>query len=292
MRHKIAILVSLTFTAFMAFADEQLPVLKVGSEVYSNVTVTKVTATDVYFTSANGMANAKLKKLDPALQNHFHYDAAKAEAVEQQQKRPYKDVASRVPDSNDPKAVMDDAIARVQAIVNQPVTQVTRTPDMEVAIYRPGWFHPGAEKPDFNTVDVRATQQGTYDKNEYVSSDENPGVAFLGRELEFNPMTKYFYTDRSLPKKKLSEPEMLEINRLYRVIGSCEEKLKHTQEYSQAAAPNAAPDHSQSSQSPLTLPAPMLGFLSAHKQAEVIALAALILILLAARYVNGRHSEL
>jgi hypothetical protein len=38
-------------------------------------------------------------------------------------------------------------------------------------------------------------------------------------------MTKYFYEDRSLPKKKLTEAEMLEINRLYRVIGQCEQQL-------------------------------------------------------------------
>ena len=46
-----------------------------------------------------------------------------------------------------------------------------------------------------------------------------------GRELEFNAMTKYFYVDRTLPKKRLTEAEMLEINRLYRVIGSTEQKL-------------------------------------------------------------------
>ena len=38
-------------------------------------------------------------------------------------------------------------------------------------------------------------------------------------------MTKYFYTDRLLPKKKLTEAEMLQINDLYRVIGHCNEQL-------------------------------------------------------------------
>ena len=45
---------------------------------------------------------------------------------------------------------------------------------------------------------------------------------FIARNLEFNAMTKYFYVDRTLPKARLSEPEMLEINRLYRIIGSVE----------------------------------------------------------------------
>ena len=68
-------------------ADEQLPVLKVGSDVYSNVMVTTVTTTDIYFTYDGGMANAKLKDLDPALQKHFHYNAAEASAAEEQQRQ-------------------------------------------------------------------------------------------------------------------------------------------------------------------------------------------------------------
>jgi thiol-disulfide isomerase/thioredoxin len=70
-------------------ADEKLPVLKTGSEVYSNVNVTTITATYIYFTYNNekGMANAKLKSLNPELQKHFHYNATKAGAGEQQQKQ-------------------------------------------------------------------------------------------------------------------------------------------------------------------------------------------------------------
>ena len=52
--------------ASAAETNDFLPALKVGSEVYSNVTVTKVTDTDIYFTYAGGMANVKLSKLDPA----------------------------------------------------------------------------------------------------------------------------------------------------------------------------------------------------------------------------------
>lgn len=117
------------------------------------------------------------------------------------------------------------AVARVQGIVNQPVTAYNRTPDMHVAEFGAVWFHPGALKPDFNKVDVRQSQQKDYDKYEYVSSDLNPGVAFIGHDLEFNPMTKLFYTNRSLPKKKLTEDEMIEIDQLYRIIGRCEQQL-------------------------------------------------------------------
>ena len=48
---------------------------------------------------------------------------------------------------------------------------------------------------------------------------------FVASELEFNSMTKYFYVDRTAPKKRLSDAEMLEINRLYRIIGRDEQSL-------------------------------------------------------------------
>jgi thiol-disulfide isomerase/thioredoxin len=75
----------LCFAALTAGADETLPVLVINGETYSNVTVTAVTATDVFFQYAGGMGNAKLKDLDPKLQAHFHYDSAKDLQIEKQQ---------------------------------------------------------------------------------------------------------------------------------------------------------------------------------------------------------------
>jgi hypothetical protein len=75
----------LLLIALKVCADEKLPVLKVGDEVFSNVTVTAVTPTDIYFTYPGGMANAKLKKLGPELQKHFHYNGTNAMAVEKKQ---------------------------------------------------------------------------------------------------------------------------------------------------------------------------------------------------------------
>lgn len=65
-------------------ADEKLALLRAGSETYSNVTVTTVSATDVYFTYAGGMGNVKLKNLPPELQQHFNYDPARARQMELQ----------------------------------------------------------------------------------------------------------------------------------------------------------------------------------------------------------------
>jgi cytochrome c biogenesis protein CcmG/thiol:disulfide interchange protein DsbE len=79
------ILAFLFLAAYTLRADEMLPILTAKGEVYSNVTVTTVTATDVYFTYTNGLGNAKLKDLSPELQKHFHYDATKSAAAEKQQ---------------------------------------------------------------------------------------------------------------------------------------------------------------------------------------------------------------
>jgi hypothetical protein len=112
---------------------------------------------------------------------------------------------------------------RVVAIVNQPITHLPRSGPVE--LFSPGWFHPGAMKPDFNNVDIRTTQEFPYDGDSYVTSDVNPSEMFIGSELEFNAMTKYFYADLTLPKKRLSNTEMLKINGLYRVIGQGEQAL-------------------------------------------------------------------
>ena len=70
----------------IAVAGETLPVLKAGAEVYSNVTILSVSATDIYFTGSRGLANAKLKDLDPALQKHFNFNPTNAATIEQGQK--------------------------------------------------------------------------------------------------------------------------------------------------------------------------------------------------------------
>ena len=68
-------------------ADETFDVLPVGSVTYTNVTVTEVTATDIYFNYPGGIGNAKLKDLSPALQEHFHYNQANAVVMEDRQAR-------------------------------------------------------------------------------------------------------------------------------------------------------------------------------------------------------------
>ncbi len=127
------------------------------------------------------------------------------------------------------KKALKEAIDSVNAIVNQPVPFVARTrQNWEKCGWFPdGWFHPGATTPDFNNVDIRKTQEtSNYTDHPYASSNLTQDRAFITSEMEFNSMTKFFYQDRSLPKKKLTEDEMLEINRLYRIIGRCSDALQ------------------------------------------------------------------
>jgi hypothetical protein len=134
------------------------------------------------------------------------------------------------------QALIKRAVDRVIAIVNQPVPKVPLTPALNAGVWPQGWFHPGAITPNFDTVDVRKTQDAAqYSKYPYITSNLNPSVAFPGNEVEFNPMTKLFYQDRTLPKKRLSEREMVEINSLYRVIGKSKAQL--------AAMGKGAPAH-------------------------------------------------
>lgn len=63
-------------------ADQHFDELTVGDDSYRDVTVTRVTETDIYFTHANGMGNAKLRKLAPELQRAFEFDPAEAAEAE------------------------------------------------------------------------------------------------------------------------------------------------------------------------------------------------------------------
>jgi cytochrome c biogenesis protein CcmG/thiol:disulfide interchange protein DsbE len=60
------------------FAEEQIPgrmpTLQVGVQTYTNVIITGKTATDLFIRHAGGMANVKLRNLDPEMQIRFGYD--------------------------------------------------------------------------------------------------------------------------------------------------------------------------------------------------------------------------
>jgi len=69
------------FAAMTVGAADRFPMLHAGDDSFTNVTVTSVTPTDLYFTHAGGMGNVKLKDLDAALQKHFKYNPTNAARI-------------------------------------------------------------------------------------------------------------------------------------------------------------------------------------------------------------------
>jgi len=80
MRYKLILSLLVAALTFTVRAGEKFPVLHAGTDTYTNVTVTKVTATDVFFTCTSGMANVKVKDLSPELQKHFSFGLPKSQA--------------------------------------------------------------------------------------------------------------------------------------------------------------------------------------------------------------------
>ncbi len=118
------------------------------------------------------------------------------------------------------RAEMDAAVARIRAIVNQVPSTVTK-PANET-----GWiegFHPGATKPDFDHTDIVSGRKPY--TVAYIQMEGAPNVFYRGADCEFNSETKFFYTNRELPKKKLSDSEYQELVRLYRFVGKCQRDL-------------------------------------------------------------------
>lgn len=63
----------------------RLDTLKVGATTYKDVTVLGANTTDLYFRYSGGVANVKLKYLDPDLQKRFDFNPKAAEEAEKRQ---------------------------------------------------------------------------------------------------------------------------------------------------------------------------------------------------------------
>lgn len=73
---------AVTMLTSHALAEDVLPTLKVGSDIYTNVTVINVTDTELFFKHGGVMGNVKLAELDPALQKTFGYVPPKPQPAE------------------------------------------------------------------------------------------------------------------------------------------------------------------------------------------------------------------
>jgi cytochrome c biogenesis protein CcmG, thiol:disulfide interchange protein DsbE len=82
---RLLICLNLSLIACVSAAPLQLDFLKVGSKVYSNVTIIGANTTDLYFTHSQGISNVKLRTLDEKLRQRFQYDPKLAAEAERQQ---------------------------------------------------------------------------------------------------------------------------------------------------------------------------------------------------------------
>jgi cytochrome c biogenesis protein CcmG, thiol:disulfide interchange protein DsbE len=103
---------------------KRLDTLTVGTQTYSNVTITSLTPSDVYFTHSRGLANAKLNRLDPALQNRLGFDAAQATRAQQDQTRSqarYLQTLGTPPPATNP---VPQAEITARSLLNQPAPTI------------------------------------------------------------------------------------------------------------------------------------------------------------------------
>jgi cytochrome c biogenesis protein CcmG, thiol:disulfide interchange protein DsbE len=135
MRIAFAVLVSLLALIWPAYGDDRLPTLTVGDTIYTNVLVLRVTATDIFFTSANGIGNAKITNLEPALQAQFAPDAAKAGEVDKIQSEANVEYL-RAQALQAPPAPLADA--QTPAATNGPAAESTNKPIARSFLGQPG----------------------------------------------------------------------------------------------------------------------------------------------------------
>ena len=90
-------------TSLLLADGEKLATLAVGQEVYTDVTVTSATATDIYFSHSRGMGNAKLKNLEPELQQRFHFNPETAADKQRQQAEANARYTQALKDANPPR---------------------------------------------------------------------------------------------------------------------------------------------------------------------------------------------
>jgi len=117
----------------------KLDVLKAGSRTYHNIMVLGASETDLYFKHSGGIANVKLKYLEPETQKQFNFDAkaaAEAERRQLQEDSAYHDtvaseLSTRAQDAI--KAARDSAAssensladpATNQSLINQPAPKL------------------------------------------------------------------------------------------------------------------------------------------------------------------------
>ena len=114
--------------------------LKAGNRTYRNITVLGASETDLYFKHSRGIANVKLKYLEPEMQKRFDFDpraAAEAERRQLQEDTAYHETVAielstraqkAIKATRDAAATSEDSLADPvtnQSLINQPAPKLT-----------------------------------------------------------------------------------------------------------------------------------------------------------------------
>jgi hypothetical protein len=117
-------------------------------------------------------------------------------------------------------------VSEAQTVTNEIQAIVNQTPTVLPAkVGTTTWigFHAGAMKPNFRSITLDELKRGRqFYTVDSTSMDGAPTVFYVARETEFNPMTKFFYTDRTKAKKRLSDAEYDRLLVLYHRLGEIE----------------------------------------------------------------------
>ncbi len=166
----------------------------------------------------DALKNLALEKTGiDALQQKINAAAALSQAAIHTVANASQGLATETPAT---RAAMAAAVQRIRIIVNQVPPAVAKPAGAESWNYG---FHPGAAKPDFDHTDIVSGRE--FWPHDYIDMQGNPDVYYRGADCEFNSQTKFFYSNRDLPKKRLSDAEYQELVRLYRFVGKCQREL-------------------------------------------------------------------
>ena len=149
LRRVIPLLAAMLLIA-QADAQTKLAILTAGGRTYTNVVVLGFNTTDLYFTYATGIANVKLRLLEPELQAKFRYDAATAAQAEKQQVEDDKRYKETVRDELEAEATRNSAAARndrawAELALQDPIGHDPLLHVAAAALQVEKWFGP---KPD------------------------------------------------------------------------------------------------------------------------------------------------
>jgi cytochrome c biogenesis protein CcmG/thiol:disulfide interchange protein DsbE len=177
MRILATVLVTLLGVIWQARGDDRLPVLKVGDTTYSNVLILNVSATDICFSSAGGIGNAKLTSLDPAVQAQFAPDAAKVAEAQKIQAEANSQYLAAMAARTGPPPAPDGQPGVPMAATNSSTTNK--------AVAKLFLNQPGPELAVEKWISASPNTQGKFVLIDFWASTNDASVKFISKLNDF-----------------------------------------------------------------------------------------------------------